>query len=90
MPEKFRDRILFVKDYKELSDIVDVHNLPKPLGGKLDESNYISESLKMVESTLEIMQRTQKFEIDWTKVEKKGDESSEKEIFGSFRKLEID
>ncbi|KAL7026267.1 hypothetical protein ACKWTF_013825 [Chironomus riparius] len=86
LPEKLRKRLVIVKNYEELKNLMDVSKLPEVFGGDCDEDVYIDETLKIFDEKLDLIRESNDYEID---VSQFGGKLHNDEV-GSFRKLEID
>ncbi|XP_070493952.1 retinaldehyde-binding protein 1-like [Chironomus tepperi] len=86
LPEKLRKRLVMVKNYEELKNFMDVSILPKEFGGNCDENVYIEETLRIFDEKLEMIRKSNDYEIDVSQFSGR----LHNDDVGSFRKLEID
>lgn len=86
--EKLRARLFHPKDIDELKTLINPALLPKEYGGTIPEEVMMAEFSRLVVLNDETLKRTLNFEIDETKIPQQ--QTSEVEVVGSFRKLEID
>lgn len=86
--EKIRSRLFNPKDVDELKTLINPAILPKEYGGIISEAVMMEEFTRLVELNDETLKRTLDIEIDLTKIQKQ--QTSQIEVVGSFRKLEID
>ncbi len=85
--EKMRNRIFLVKDNEELATIVDKSILTDYLGGEESEKDVFDDFVKLIESNVDVIKKTNDFEIDFEKA--KACRNIEESV-GSFRTLQID
>ena len=86
--EKLRSRLLSPKDLDELKTLINPAILPKEYGGTIPEAVMIEEFSKLVVLNDANIKKILDIELDLTKIPQ--NQSTETEVVGSFRKLEID
>lgn len=86
--EKLRSRIFNPKDIDELKTLINPAILPKEYGGTIPEAVMMEEFSKLVVLNDDNLKRILDIDIDLTKIPQH--QTTEKEVVGSFRKLEID
>lgn len=86
--EKLRSRLFNPKDLDELKTLINPAILPKEYGGTIPEAVMMEEFSKLVVLNDENLKRILDIDIDLTKIPQH--QTTEKEVVGSFRKLEID
>ena len=86
--EKLRSRLLSPKDLDELKKLINPAILPKEYGGTIPEAVMIEEFSKLVVLNDANIKKILDIELDLTKIPQ--NQSTETEVVGSFRKLEID
>ena len=86
--EKLRNRLFIPKDIDELKTLINPALLPKEYGGTVPEAVMLEEFTKLAVLNEQTLNRTLDIEVDVSKIPQH--ETTETEVVGSFRKLEID
>lgn len=86
--EKIRSRIHLPKNNEELKTLINPALLPKEYGGTIPEAVMMEQFGQLVELNDDNIKKSLDYEIDTTKIPQH--QSTETEVVGSFRKLDID